>query len=138
MIKAKYYNEYIETREPLKKKKGSKFRGRIHFLGYLDGLYNEEEYKRYVPNDEECISLYAKGYNEGKIDRENKTSKLAFTKSIWLSKLATKDYENGFRGRNLSPEAEELYNLDYDDLSFYEEDTREKVNASIEKNNIRF
>ena len=106
MIKAKYYNEYIETREPLKKKKSFRFKNRIHFLGYLDGIYNEEEYKRYIPNDEDCINLYVKGYSEGKTDRESKTSKLAFTKSVWLSKLATRDFEKGFRGRNLSPEAE--------------------------------
>ena len=88
MIKSREYNEFIKTHETLKKKNTGKFKRHVYCLGYLDGVYKEEEYKRYVPDDEECIELYAKGYIEGETDREKGENKFFHDKPAWIMKLA--------------------------------------------------
>ena len=116
MIETKRYDEYISTNEVLKKKNTRKFERYVFSLGYIDGLYGEEEYKRYVPEDDRCNLLYETGHKEGQKDKENNSSKTSFTKSVWLSKLAVTDYKNGYRDRNLTEEAQILYDLNYEDL----------------------
>ena len=133
MIKSKEYNEFIKTHDVLKKKNTSRFKRLVYSLGYFDGVYGEEEYKRYIPDDEECINLYANGYLEGKTDRENKTNKFFHDKPAWIIKLAVSDYKNGFRDRKLTEEALELYNIEYDDLNFYGVPTAEQAQEAAEK-----
>ena len=132
-MKSKYYNEFIKTHEKLKVKNTKKFKEHVYSLGYFDGVYAEEEYKRYVPDDDESINLYAKGYLEGKTDRENKVNKFFHEKPAWLIKLAVYDYKNGFRDRKLTEEALELYNIEYDDLNFYGVPTAEQAQEAAEK-----
>ena len=116
MIETKKYNEFIATHDVLEKKNTKKFKRYVYTLGYLDGLYGELEYKRYVPEDRECKILYSEGYGEGVNDNIKKTSKIPFTKSVWITKLAVSDYKNSFNDRHLSEEAQEFYDLNYNDL----------------------
>lgn len=130
MIDLKKYDDLIQIHEPLIKKDGKKFKRQICSLGYLDAIYDEKEYAKYIPDDEECISLYADGYREGKIDKKNDRVKTALTKSIWICKLARFDHINNFNDRELSEKAQVLYNIELSDLSEFgidEELTEEAI-----------
>ena len=116
MIKSKEYNKLVQVHEPLEKKNTKKFKRDLYSLGYIDGLYNEHEYERYIPDDNECTRLYNEGFKEGMSDRITNSRKTIFTKSMWLEKLAIIDYKNGYRDRRLSEEAKTLYDFNYEDL----------------------
>ncbi len=138
MIKGKDYNEFIQTNKKIKNDKSKKLIDKVYFLGYIDGFYDEHEYKRFIPDDDDCIGLYVKGYDEGKTNREIDSGKVIFPKKVWLLKLALYDYSNGFRDRKLSKSAEEYYNLHYDDLIKYGVIDNETLSDMIKKSNIRF
>ena len=116
IYEGKKYNDYIKINKPLEKKNTESFKNKIYSLGYIEGVYDEHEYIRYIPEDEECFDIYARGYKDGEKDRVNDTSKLSFPKSSWIIKLAYYDYQDGYKDRNLSEKAKKIYDLHYTDL----------------------
>lgn len=120
-----YQENYLQTKEKIKSRikkyatktslnKDSSKKIQCYSFGYIDGYFKEKMYQEYIPD--ENIKVYQIGIKEGTLEREKNKKRAENQKEILLIKLAVFDAKNKNSKRNLSKEAEEIYNLHYQDV----------------------
>ncbi len=86
----------------------------VYTFGYMDGYFDECCYA-YSLENEELISLYELGYQEGQIQKETNLSLAALAKLKWLVKMAINDSKLGIKNMLLSEAAKEIYENHYEE-----------------------